>query len=108
MIADYITGLMVAFVFHKSTKTESGGASSAIGFRGIVKKLCILMLIVLAVRLDKMSHTHYIRSAVIFFFMGNEGLSILENLGLMGVPYPEFMHRALEAMKEKGNRENEG
>ena len=106
MIADYVTGILVAFIFCKSNKTENGGASSAVGFRGIVKKLCILLLIALAVRIDKMSNTGYIRSAVIFFFMGNEGLSIIENLGLMGVPYPEFMRRALEAMKEKGNSGN--
>ncbi len=104
MVVDYITGLAVAFVFHKSTKTENGGASSAVGFKGIVKKLCILMMVGLAYEIDIIIGVEYIRSLAILFFIGNEGLSVLENMGLMGVPYPEFMHKALEAMKDKGDK----
>ena len=47
MIADYITGMVVALVFHKSQKTKNGGASSSVGYKGIVKKMCILILIAL-------------------------------------------------------------
>lgn len=102
MIADYITGMAVALVFHKSNKTKSGGASSEVGYKGIVKKICILLLISLAVRVDEISGTHYVRNAAIFFFLGNEGLSVIENIGLMGIEYPVFLKKALEAIKEKG------
>lgn len=107
MLVDYITGMAVAFVFHKSSKTKNGGASSEVGFKGIVKKFCIFMLVALAVRVDEISGTDYIRSAVIFFFIGNEGLSIIENLGLMGVPYPAFLKKALEVIKDNGEKHNE-
>ena len=104
MLVDYLTGLAVAFVFHKSTKTKNGGASSLVGFKGIVKKFCMLLLVGLAVELDRIIGVDYTRSLAIMFFIGNEGISVLENMGLMGVPYPEFLHKALEAMKEKGDK----
>lgn len=104
MVVDYITGLSVAFIFHKSQKTENGGASSAVGFKGIVKKMCILLLVGLAHELDYIMGIDYIRALSILFFIGNEGLSVLENVGLMGVPYPEFLKKALEAIKDKGNK----
>ena len=101
MLIDYITGLAVAFLFHKSTKTKNGRASSQEGFKGIARKMCIIALIVLAHELDCLMKIDYTRSLVILFFLGNEGLSILENMGLMGVPYPEFIKKALEVMKDK-------
>lgn len=104
MVVDYITGLAVAFIFHKSQKTENGGASSAAGFKGIVKKMCILLLVGLAHELDYIMGIDYIRALSILFFIGNEGLSVLENVGLMGVPYPEFLKKALESIKDKGNK----
>lgn len=104
MVVDYITGLSVAFIFHKSQKTKNGGASSAVGFKGIVKKMCILLLVGLAHELDYIMGIDYIRALSILFFIGNEGLSVLENVGLMGVPYPEFLKKALEAIKDKGNK----
>ncbi len=98
MAVDYITGMTVALVFHKSQKTKNGGASSQVGYKGIVKKVCVLLLVALAVRVDEISGTHYIRNATIFFFLGNEGLSIIENLALMGIKYPDFLKKALEAL----------
>ncbi len=105
MVTDYITGMSVALVFHKSQKTKSGGASSQVGYKGIVKKISMLLLVALAVRVDDISGTHYIRNATIFFFIGNEGLSVMENLGLMGVKYPQFLKTAIEALHSKGNNE---
>lgn len=101
MAVDYITGMAVALVFHKSQKTKNGGASSEVGYKGIVKKICIFLLVALAVRVDKISNTHYVRNATIFFFLGNEGLSVIENLALMGVPCPAFLKKALETLREK-------
>ena len=103
MAIDYITGMMVALIFHKSTKTKGGGASSAVGFKGICKKIAILMLIVLAHHADKVIGTECIRTAAAVFFIGNEGLSILENVGLMGIDYPPKMKKMLEVIKEKGD-----
>ena len=104
MLADYLTGITVALIFHKSAKTKNGGASSKEGFKGIIKKICMLMVVALAVCIDTLSKTDYIRSVTILFFIGNEGLSICENLGLMGIKYPEFLHRALEVMRDKGEK----
>ena len=105
MIMDYITGIAVAFVFHKSNKTNTGGASSTECYKGIVKKMCILALVGVSVAIDNMTGNHYIRSATIFFFLGNEGLSILENVGLMGMKYPGFIKKALEVIKEKSDED---
>lgn len=105
MIADYITGMTVALVFHKSGKTKNGGASSRVGFKGIVKKICIFLLVALAARVDSITGTNYVRNATVFFFMANEGLSVIENVGLMGVKYPAFLRKALETLKEKAENE---
>ena len=87
-----------------NTKTKNGGASSLAGFKGFVKKMCILLLVGLAHELDYIMGVDHIRALSILFFIGNEGLSVLENVGLMGVPYPEFLKKALEAIKDNGNR----
>ncbi len=104
MAADYATGLLLALVFRRSDKTPGGGASSAAGFRGLVKKALVLVLVGVAAALDTALGTDWARTAVIFFFAANEGLSILENTALMGVPYPEFLRAALEALGEKGKK----
>lgn len=101
MVVDYITGMTVALVFHKSGKTKNGGASSSVGFKGIVKKICIFLLVALAAKVDSITKTNYVRNATIFFFIANEGLSVIENIGLMGVEYPKFLKKAIEALKDK-------
>lgn len=103
MAADYITGLVVAGVFHNSGKTENGALESRAGFKGLVRKCGILLLVFLAVMLDRATGYGFIRPAVCLFFIANEGLSILENLGLMGVPYPAFLKNMLEALKKQGD-----
>lgn len=108
MVADYITGVLVAAVWHKSSKSSSGTLNSVAGFKGILKKCMILMLVWIGVLLDNATGASYIRMAVILFFIGNEGISLLENLGLMGVPFPAFLQRALEALRDKGDKGNEG
>ena len=105
MLVDYITGITVAFVFHKSNKTNTGGASSKECYKGIIKKMCILALVGVSVSVDNIVGSNYIRSATILFFLGNEGLSILENIGLMGMKYPAFIKKALEVIKETGDND---
>lgn len=109
MAVDYATGWVVAAVFKKSPKSEGGALESRAGFKGLVRKVGILALVLVAVWLDKLLGAAYVRVAVCLFFIANEGLSILENLGLMGVPLPPFLKNMLEAMKEKsGNGKAEG
>lgn len=104
MMADYITGVLVAAVWHRSNKSANGGLDSKAGFKGLLKKGVILILVWIGVLLDKALGAAYVRTAVILFFVGNEGLSLLENMGLMGVPYPDFLQRTLEALKEDGDK----
>lgn len=104
MIADYVTGILVAAVWKKSNKSETGALDSKAGFKGLLKKGVILLLVWLGVLLDNALGAAYIRTAVVLFFIGNEGISLLENLGLMGVPFPTFLRRALEALREHGDK----
>jgi len=103
MAVDVITGWIVAGIFHKSPKTETGALDSKIGFKGLFKKFSVLLLILVATQLDKAIGGSFSRTAVILFFCGNEGLSILENLALMGIEYPAFLKNALEALKKDDN-----
>lgn len=107
MVCDYITGILVAGVWKRSGKTKNGALSSSVGFKGIVKKCMILMLVWLAVMMDNAMGVHVARTAVCLFFIGNEGLSLLENIGLMGVPYPAFLKNALEQLKQRGDEGKE-
>lgn len=107
MVCDYITGVLVAAIWKRSGKTENGALSSSAGFKGIVKKCMILMLVWLAVMMDNAMGVHVARTAVCLFFIGNEGLSLLENIGLMGVPYPAFLKNALEQLKQRGDEGKE-
>ncbi len=101
MSADYITGLLVALIWHNSSKTDTGAASSAAGFKGLVKKCAILIFVWFGASLDLLIGGTWVRSAVILFFTANEGLSILENMGAMGIEYPEPIREALEALKKE-------
>ena len=66
----------------------------------------ILLLVWLGVMLDRATGADVFRTMIVLFFIGNEGLSLLEDLGLMGVKYPAFLQKALEAMKQKGDEGN--
>ena len=104
MVIDILTGLAVAAIFSKSPKTEGGKISSAASFKGVTKKIVVLILVGLAVQLDKMMQVDYVRNLVIIFYIGSEGLSILENLVLMDIPFPGFIKKLLEIMKDKGDK----
>lgn len=101
MTADYITGFTVAAVFHKSSKTAGGALSSAAGLRGLFKKGGMLLLVYIACRLDLMIGAAYIRDTVIIALVTNETVSIIENLGLMGVPIPPIVTKTMEVLKSK-------
>ena len=96
---DYITGVIVAGVFHKSGKSASGSLSSIAGAKGLAKKGMILLFVLIAYRLDVQLATTYIKDAVCIAIMANELLSIIENAGLMGVPIPGVLVKAIEVLK---------
>ena len=104
---DYISGVIVAGVFHKSTKTKTGGLNSLIGWKGLFKKGLTLAIVLVAHRLDLLIGTNYIRDAVIIAFCANELISIIENAGLIGIPIPTVITKAIEVLKERGGG-NEG
>lgn len=104
MAVDYITGLIVAAVFKNSGKSETGALDSRAGFKGLFKKASILLLVLVAAQVDIVTGMDSVaRTAVILFYIANEGLSVVENLGLMGLEYPPFIKNALEALRDKGN-----
>ena len=103
MAVDYLTGLLVAGVFHRSGKSQSGALSSDAGFRGLVKKGVMLLLVLVGARLDAFLGSRLIRDGVVIGFMVNELLSILENAALMGIPVPEALQQALDLLKRESD-----
>lgn len=105
MAVDYITGVLVA-ITGKSPKTDGGGLSSKIGFVGIAKKGFIMLIVLVATQLDKaIGNTSMVfQTATVFYYIANEGLSILENAELMGVPFPAFIRKRLESMREQKDK----
>lgn len=101
MLVDIITGILVSSVFHKSKKTESGGLSSKVGFKGICKKITVLFLVGIAHQLDLILGLGVIRDAAVIGFICNEGLSIFENAGLMGIPMPKALSKGIDILQDK-------
>lgn len=105
MATDYITGVTVAAVFSKSNKTEGGALSSEAGLRGLFKKGGMLLMVYIVCRLDLLIGETYIRDAAVIALVTNETVSIIENLGLMGVPIPSIITKAIEILKRKEKEE---
>ncbi len=110
MTLDYITGLICG-AMGKSPKTEHGGLSSNAAFMGLMKKLLIVVVVALAYLLD---HAVTLGAGVEFaavsgatclWFIASEGVSVLENAAMMGVPIPKILRQALEVMKGKDNEQ---
>ena len=98
---DYVSGLVVAGVFHKSNKNESGALESKAGWKGLCRKCMTLLFVLIAYRLDLAIGVDYIRNAVIIGFMANELISIVENAGLMGLPLPDAINKAIDVLTEQ-------
>lgn len=102
MAVDFVTGLMVAGIFKKSKKTDTGALSSNIGWRGICKKVMILLFVLIGHQVDITLGTNgFSRAAIIIAYIVNEATSIVENAGLMGVPVPEAVLNAIDLLKKK-------
>lgn len=104
MAIDYVTGLIVAGVFHRSAKTENGALESLAGWKGLCRKGVTLLIVLVACRLDLVMGSNFIRDAVVIAFIANETISIIENAGLMGVPIPQALVRAIEVLKERAEK----
>jgi toxin secretion/phage lysis holin len=103
---DYMSGLVVAGVFHNSNKTKTGALESRAGWKGLCRKCMTLLFVLIAYRLDLALGVNYIRDAVIIGFMANELISIVENAGLMGLPLPEVINKAIDILTQKGDEQN--
>lgn len=105
MAVDYLMGILVAGVFHNSPKTENGTLESKAGWKGLCRKGVTLLIVLVAARLDIILGTGVIRDAVIIGYIANEIISIIENAGLMGVPIPAAIEKAIEVLQSKGEEE---
>lgn len=104
MGVDYLSGLILAGVFHASPKSEDGTLESYAGWKGLVRKGMTLLIVLIGARLDMLLGVSYIRDAMVIAFCVNELLSIIENMGLMGVPMPEILTNAIEMLKSKSEK----
>lgn len=105
---DYFTGIVVAGVFHKSKKTENGTLESRAGWKGLCRKGGTLLVVLVACRLDMILGSTFVRDAAVIAFIANETISIIENVGLMGVPIPNVITRSIQVLKSKAEEsENE-
>ena len=103
MILEYITGWIVA-ILGNSVKTESGHLDSRISWKGLLKKGLALAVVLLGAMLDKaIGQQAAFRTMAVWFYIANEGLSVLENLALAGVPFPREIKNALEQLREKND-----
>lgn len=101
MLIDYISGITVAGIFKKSKKTETGALESRAGWKGLCRKGMTLIMLIIAYRLDIQLGTNYIRDAVTICFCVNEAVSIVENAGLMGLPMPDVITKAIDILNKK-------
>jgi len=108
MVIDFTMGLVVAFVFKKSTKTETGAGESNACFKGLCKKAVMLLIVLIAYRLDITLQVNYIRTTVIIALIVNELISIIENAGLMGVKFPKVITNAIDILQKKSEESESG
>ena len=101
MAVDFALGLLIATLFNKSPKSESGRVSSKSCFIGLCKKCTMLMFVLIAHRLDISLGTDYIKPAAVIAFIVNELISIVENAGIIGIPMPEIIKKAIDLLKNK-------
>lgn len=103
MVFDYATGFIVACK-KRSNKTKSGGLSSSAGALGLLKKMAILGLCAVAYRIDILMHGEgLLYNMVVCFYISNEAISILENLGKLKVKIPKKLRVVLDALQEEAN-----
>lgn len=95
VVADYVTGVVAAWY--------ERALDSSIGARGIIKKFLLFVVVALAVQVDKAIGQEIFRSLALWFYLANEALSIIENIGRCGVPIPAFLEAALQQLKDRSD-----
>ncbi len=105
MAIDYFSGLVVAGVFHRSPKSPGGGLESKAGLKGLIRKIFVLALVAVAHLIDRLIGTSYVRDAVCIAFCLNEIISIIENAGLMGIPIPKILRKAIDVLRDKAGEQ---
>ena len=104
---DFVMGLLIAAIWKKSGKSESGTLNSVSAWKGLCRKGGSLFMVAVAHRLDVTMGTEYIKTAVTIAFIANEALSIMENYGIMGGPMPAVLKRAIEVLQRKAEVQEE-
>lgn len=99
VVLDYCTGLVAAFLEQR--------VDSTVGFKGITRKLLLFVPVGVAYYLDQLLGQQVLRSLAIWFYLANEGLSLIENLGKCGVPIPPAIVEALQQLKKRGEATND-
>ena len=107
MAIDFISGLVVAGIFKRSPKTDTGALESGAGWKGLFRKVMTLVIVGVAYRIDITIGTNYIRDAVVIAFITNELISIVENAGLMGIPLPAVITNAIDILQKKAGADYE-
>lgn len=104
MVVDFVSGLAVAGIFKKSDKSGSGALESKASFKGLCKKCMMLAFVAIGYRLDMLIGGEYIKDAICIGFCCNELISITENAGIMGVPIPGTITKAIDILKDKESK----
>lgn len=104
---DYVSGLVVAGVFHNSPKSQNGGLESHAGLKGLIRKIFVLVLVAVAHLIDSLLGTPFFRDAAAIAFCVNEVISILENAGLMGIKIPKVFQKAIDVLRNKAEETEE-
>lgn len=105
MAIDFAMGLLIAGIWKKSGKSETGALNSISAWKGLCRKGCSLAIVAVAYRMDVTLGTSYIKTGVIIAFIANEALSIVENYGIMGGPMPAVLKKAIEVLQTKAESE---
>lgn len=103
MVLDYATGLIVAGVFHASPKSKGGALESKAAFKGLIRKVGIVVIVIAFHQLDRLTGKSFFRDGAAWAFFAEEFISVVENLGLMGLPMPKFVVKAVEWLRNKSD-----
>lgn len=101
MGVDFALGVLIAAVWKKSSKSETGALNSYSAWKGLCRKGGTLLVVMVAYRLDVTLGVDYIKTGVIIAFIANEAISIMENLGIMGIPLPSVLTKSIEVLQNK-------
>lgn len=107
IIVDYVTGIIAAGVFKNSSKTKKGGLSSAVGYKGLISKVGILIAVACLHKVDSLMNKDIFMNAAIIGFCANEFISIIENLGKWGIKFPPIVTKAIECLNTKAKEVGE-